>query len=121
MLTWASPSPASMKAPGAMAIATKTDQSCLRGLNPGKSTRPPISLRSRRMFIGVEIGGTKLQVVAGDGHRGIARRWRGTVQAQFGSEGIRSEIERAVKSMLMDEPGVRAIGVGFGGPVDWRA
>jgi glucokinase len=79
------------------------------------------------MVIGVEIGGTKLQVVAGDVRRGgaaggdiIARRWRGTVQPQYGGEGIRQQVADAVRSMLMDEPGVRAIGVGFGGPVDWR-
>ncbi|HEX4792558.1 MAG TPA: ROK family protein [Humisphaera sp.] len=73
------------------------------------------------MFIGVEIGGTKLQVVAGDGRRGIVRRWRGSVEPRYGAAGIREKIKAAVTEMKKKEPGTQAIGVGFGGPVDFRA
>src|SRR5436309_5190189 len=73
------------------------------------------------MFIGVEIGGTKLQVVAGDGRRGIVRRWRGSVEPRYGAAGIREKIKAAVAEMKKKEPGAQAIGVGFGGPVDFRA
>lgn len=72
------------------------------------------------MFIGVEIGGTKLQVVAGDGRRGIVRRWRGQVVQRYGAAGIREQIRAAVVQMKRKEPGTEAIGVGFGGPIDVR-
>jgi glucokinase len=72
------------------------------------------------MFIGVEIGGTKLQVVAGDWRRGIVHRWRGLVDARGGPPGIREQIGAAVVQMKKKEQGAQAIGVGFGGPVDVR-
>ena len=72
------------------------------------------------MLIGIEIGGTKLQVVAGTTQRGIVRRWRGKVQPQLGGQEIRQQIAKAVESMRMDEPDVSAIGIGFGGPVEWK-
>jgi len=62
------------------------------------------------MLIGIEIGGTKLQVVAGTTQRGIVRRWRGKVQPQLGGQEIRQQIAKAVESMRMDEPDVASIG-----------
>jgi glucokinase len=73
-------------------------------------------------LVGIEIGGTKLQIVAGTGPTAISRRWRGIVRPELGGP----EIQRQVLAGL-GEIGVadsiqapRAVGVGFGGPVDCR-
>lgn len=69
-------------------------------------------------LIGIEIGGTKLQVVLGDAAGTIHRRFRFAVERARGAEGIRDQIARALA-----EPAARAaraVGAGFGGPVDWR-
>ncbi len=74
------------------------------------------------MYLGIEIGGTKLQLGlgAGDGH--IAALWRGAVNPAEGSEGIRKQIERAVPELLakanLDRGALRGAGIGFGGPTD---
>ena len=70
-------------------------------------------------FIGVEIGGTKLQVVAGDGSGSIVDRRRLTVDPAAGGEGIRRQIAEALPG-LIEAHQPKAVGVGFGGPVDWR-
>ncbi len=70
-------------------------------------------------FIGIEIGGTKLQLVAGDGTGQIIDRRRLAVVSAEGGEGIRRQIAAAIPE-LMEAHGPAAIGVGFGGPVDWR-
>ncbi|EEF60915.1 ROK family protein [Pedosphaera parvula] len=71
-------------------------------------------------YIGIEIGGTKLQIVVGDGAAKILERHRFTVDRVQGAEGIRKQIEETLGKIV---PGVKpaAIGVGFGGPVDWKA
>ncbi len=70
-------------------------------------------------FLGIEIGGTKLQIVAGDGSAAILSRQRFTVASGSGAEGIRQQIASALPSFLSEwQPA--AIGMGFGGPVDWR-
>ncbi len=69
-------------------------------------------------YLGIEIGGTKLQLVLGDEHSKILRRRRLTVERDKGAEGIRRQIETAIPE-LIDDREVTAIGVGFGGPVDW--
>lgn len=74
------------------------------------------------MFLGVEIGGTKLQLGlgAGDGH--VAALWRGAVDRTAGGEGIRRQITAAVPELLtqagVDRKHLRGVGVGFGGPTD---
>jgi len=74
------------------------------------------------MYLGIEIGGTKLQfgVGAGDGH--LAGLWRGPVDVSAGPEGIRRQIVQAVPELLqqskIDRPQIHGIGIGFGGPVD---
>ncbi|MST00795.1 MAG: ROK family protein [Pedosphaera sp.] len=67
--------------------------------------------------LGIEIGGTKLQLVAGEtGGRIVARR-RLAVDKSRGGEGIRAQIATALPELLREfKPA--AIGVGFGGPVD---
>ena len=52
------------------------------------------------MFLGIEIGGTKLQLGLGRGDGVIAALWRGTVNPAEGGEGIREQIVAAVPELL---------------------
>lgn len=69
-------------------------------------------------FLGIEIGGTKLQLVVGDATSAIRRRWRFEVDHASGGEGIRSQIGMVLPEILSGTK-IAAAGVGFGGPVDW--
>ncbi len=71
----------------------------------------------QRTFLGIEIGGTKLQLVAGDADARITQRRRFTVDKARGGAGIREQIQTALP-VLIDSAKPAAIGVGFGGPVD---
>lgn len=71
----------------------------------------------QRSFLGIEIGGTKLQLVAGSEDARITARRRFTVDKHRGGAGIRDQIAGALPE-LMDLAKPTAIGVGFGGPVD---
>ena len=71
------------------------------------------------MILGVEIGGTKLQVVLGDAAGKIGERWRQHVDPAKGAAGIRQQIGKAVAELTQGRRILRA-GVGFGGPVDWK-
>lgn len=68
--------------------------------------------------IGIEIGGTKTQVVLGDGTGRIVERRRYSVDRASGGAGIRQKIEEGLRELL--QPRVEGVGIGFGGPVDWR-
>ncbi|MBY0458236.1 MAG: ROK family protein [Gemmataceae bacterium] len=74
------------------------------------------------MFLGIEIGGTKLQLGLGRGDGHIVSLWRGTVNPSEGSEGIRKQIVSAVPELLakanLDRGLLRGVGIGFGGPTD---
>jgi glucokinase len=70
-------------------------------------------------LLAIEIGGTKLQMVLGDGSGRIVDRRRFVVELGQGGVGIRRQMEAALGD-LMKEFSPAAIGVGFGGPVDWR-
>jgi glucokinase len=69
--------------------------------------------------LGIEIGGTKLQVVAGDAQGKLLARKRRTVERSSGAAGIQRNIAQALAELARDFA-PQAIGVGFGGPVDWR-
>jgi glucokinase len=73
------------------------------------------------MYLGIEIGGTKLQlgVGRGDGPPLVALV-RLDVDRAAGAEGIRRQIEQAAKP-LVERHRATAIGIGFGGPVDAQA
>src|SRR5437016_14636673 len=72
-----------------------------------------------KSFLGIEIGGTKLQLVLGDGER-IVTRARFQVDPKQGAAGIRQQIQQGIKQLSSDcEPS--AVGVGFGGPVEWKS
>ncbi len=70
-------------------------------------------------FAAIEIGGTKLQLAVGTAAGRIFARRRFTVDAAAGAEGIRARIAEAMPA-LIEEWRPLAVGVGFGGPVDWR-
>lgn len=70
-------------------------------------------------FIGIEIGGTKLQLVLGNREREIIDRRRFIVARERGGEGIREQIEAGL-THLASGRSIAGVGVGFGGPVDWR-
>lgn len=72
-------------------------------------------------FLGIEIGGTKLQLVAGHGKEpgAVAERCRFSVDTERGAAGIRGHIE-ATLPPLMERWKPSAIAVGFGGPVNRR-
>src|SRR6516162_4025015 len=73
-------------------------------------------------YIGIEIGGTKLQLGVGDGDGVLAGLWRGTVDVAAGPDGIRRQIAAAVPELLasskVERSSLRGVGIGFGGPVD---
>ena len=71
-------------------------------------------------YLGLEIGGTKLQLVRGDGTGNILTRHRLTVDRREGGPGIRRQIEAGLKALVPDGDSPRAFGVGFGGPIDWQ-
>jgi glucokinase len=74
------------------------------------------------MFLGIEIGGTKLQIGLGEGDGVLRGLWHGRVNVQAGAEGIRRQIVEGTPELLAQagvaKEQVRGIGIGFGGPVD---
>lgn len=70
------------------------------------------------MYLGIEIGGTKLQVAVGSGTRAelVALR-RTDVDSTQGASGILQQIEQLSRE-LIDQFSPTAAGIGFGGPVD---
>ena len=74
----------------------------------------------QRAFLGIEIGGTKLQLVVGDESAAIVDRQRLDVNKSGGAEGIRRKIAAALPALAAKWKPV-AVGLGFGGPVDWKS
>ncbi len=74
------------------------------------------------LFLGIEIGGTKLQVGIGPGDGTLLGLWHGTVEVAAGPEGIRRQILAAAPQLLdqanLDRRQIKGVGIGFGGPVD---
>lgn len=71
------------------------------------------------LFAGIEIGGTKLQLVLGTQAGKILERRRLTVTPARGAAGIREQIQQTLPELISNRS-VQAVGVGFGGPVDWK-
>ena len=93
---------------------------------PSKNHKPQVRDRSNKsatrkpgVLFGVEIGGTKIQVVAGDQNRKILARHRFTVDPSRGAAGILAQIKSGFDALLQKFRPLGA-GIGFGGPVDWR-
>jgi glucokinase len=74
---------------------------------------------NEQLYLGVEIGGTKLQVVLGNDHANIIDRRRFNVERSAGGAGIRNQIARAVTDFRRHHR-ITAAGIGFGGPVNWK-
>jgi glucokinase len=74
------------------------------------------------MFLGIEIGGTKLQLGIGPDDGRLRGLWRGAVDVSAGPEGIRRQITQAVPELLaragLSIRDLQGAGIGFGGPVD---
>src|SRR5437879_5227708 len=74
------------------------------------------------MYLGIEIGGTKLQLGIGPGDGTLASLWRGTVNVAAGPAGIRRQISAAIPGLLaktgLSFRDLKGVGIGFGGPVD---
>ena len=74
------------------------------------------------MYLGIEIGGTKLQLGIGPDDGKLGGLWRGAVDVAAGPEGIRRQIIAAVPELLarsgVARGQLRGVGIGFGGPVD---
>ncbi len=73
--------------------------------------------------IGIEIGGTKLQLALGQGISADFKGfWRGQVSATAGAAAIRERIQQAIPELLqqsnVSREDVAGIGIAFGGPVD---
>ena len=72
-----------------------------------------------RLYLGIEIGGTKLQIFAGDASGRVLERIRFAVNKAEGAAGIRRHLEQTIPDLARRlKPA--AVGAGFGGPVDWR-
>ena len=69
------------------------------------------------MFMGIEIGGTKLQLGIGRGDGDITALWRGAVNPTAGGDGIRAQIVAAVPELLVkagiDRGSLRGVGIGL--------
>jgi glucokinase len=71
---------------------------------------------TKKQYLGIEIGGTKLQVVLGDGEGHIFRRFTYAVDKAHGGDGIRRRIAETL--LEINTENIDAAGVGYGGPVD---
>ena len=65
------------------------------------------------VFVGIEIGGTKIQVVTGDDQAQVVTRNRFNADLAKGAEGIREQIAAALADIAKRQQ-IVAIGVGFG-------
>ncbi|MDR3638097.1 MAG: ROK family protein [Isosphaeraceae bacterium] len=74
------------------------------------------------LLLGVEIGGTKLQLGLGHGDGRIVALERLAVAPAEGARGILEQMAQAIGTLLARTSAgrgeIRAVGVGFGGPVD---
>jgi glucokinase len=82
-------------------------------MNQSHPSSPPAN------WLGIEIGGTKLQIVLGTEAGLIKERWRLAVRPDHGARGIQTQIKSCLGEILQHHS-IKGIGVGFGGPVDWR-
>lgn len=66
-------------------------------------------------YLGIEIGGTKLQLILADENMIIKQKYRYKVDQSKGARGIQANIEETLQKL--GEP-LTAAAVGFGGPID---
>ena len=70
----------------------------------------------KELFVGIEIGGTKLQIVSGHSNGQILTSHRFEVMSKDGAVGIQDRIEAIMREHFIGR--IAAIGIGFGGPVN---
>ena len=70
-------------------------------------------------FLGIEIGGTKLQFILADQDLNILHKYQAWVQKGDSANEIRQKVAETVQQVLGDTY-LTGIGVGFGGPLDWE-
>ncbi|KAA5548203.1 ROK family protein [Adhaeribacter rhizoryzae] len=70
-------------------------------------------------YLGIEIGGTKLQLILADQDLNIIQKYRAWVEKGDSAHEIRQKIANVVKE-VQQETDLSGIGVGFGGPLDWE-
>ena len=75
-------------------------------------------MQSSKSFMGIEIGGTKLQLVTGTANGEILTKHRFQIEKERGAKGIRNVIEETIKQNYHAK--IAAVGIGFGGPVNWQ-
>ncbi len=73
----------------------------------------------KKHFLGVEIGGTKLQLVTGDGELNIIEKLRYNIDKEKGSPGIQAQLKEGIEKLLQDFD-IKAAGIGFGGPINFK-
>jgi glucokinase len=77
---------------------------------------------SESWALGIEIGGTKLQLGIGQGQGRIVALERLRVDPKRGAAGIRDQVRAAFPTLIaranLDRSQIAAVGIGFGGPVD---
>jgi glucokinase len=76
-----------------------------------------------RWYLGIEIGGTKLQIAVGRGEGEPCRAfWRGAIDAAQQAPRIHQQILSGVDQLLIEarlaREQIAGVGIGFGGPVD---
>jgi glucokinase len=71
------------------------------------------------LYLGIEIGGTKLQVCAGNKEAQILERFHWEIASAEGAGGIRRQLSQTLPD-LAQRLRPAAVGVGFGGPVRWK-
>ena len=69
------------------------------------------------IFAGIEIGGTKLQIIYENDNGNIVHRFRANINPEEGAEIILRQIREDILSFTTHTP-LTSIGVGFGGPID---
>jgi glucokinase len=80
----------------------------------------PVHRKSKSVCLaGIEIGGTKIQVVVGTPCGRVLQTRRFQVNRRIGAKGIQDQLLEGLR-FLRDRYPFRAIGVAFGGPIDWR-
>jgi glucokinase len=72
-----------------------------------------------KSFAGIEIVGSRLQIVIGDDRANIHQRYNFSIDGSAGAEAMCKQITSTFDEIDTDI--IRGIGIGFGGPVDHRS
>jgi glucokinase len=93
------------------------------GTTTARPRRPACSRGNSTRYLGIEIGGTKLQIAAGVGTgKPFAALWRERVESGANAERIRQQLVEGVEKLLaqigVKRDAIAGVGIGFGGPVD---